>query len=124
MLDGCSNFRLLTTIVLPLSKPMLAVIALYYAVVHWNSYFNALIYLSNMELYPLQLFLRNILIIDQTIEMMGVDSDAARALERRIQMKESMKFGIIVISSLPMLILYPFLQKYFVKGVMVGAIKG
>lgn len=124
MLDGCSNVKLLLHIILPLSKPMMAVIALYYAVGHWNSYFNALIYLNNLDLYPLQLFLRNILITDQMMDMLGADSDAAQAIMRRIQLKESMKFGIIIISSLPMLLLYPFLQKYFVKGVMIGAIKG
>lgn len=124
VIDGCSNTRLFFSIVLPLSMPMVAVIMLYYVVGHWNAYFNALIYLSDEKLYPLQLFLRNILLLDQMAEMMEGDSEAMAALMRRIQLKESMKYGIVVISSLPVLILYPFLQKYFVKGVMIGAIKG
>lgn len=123
-IDGCSNTRTFFSIVLPLSKPILAVLALYYAVGHWNSYFNALIYLNNDQLYPLQIFLRNILILEDMTDMMGADSETIQMLMRRIELKEAMKFGIIVLSSLPMLILYPFLQKYFVKGVMIGAIKG
>lgn len=123
-IDGCSNTRTFFSIVLPLSKPILAVLALYYAVGHWNSYFNALIYLNNDQLYPLQIFLRNILILEDMTDMMGADSETIEMLMRRIELKEAMKFGIIVLSSLPMLILYPFLQKYFVKGVMIGAIKG
>ena len=124
VIDGCSNTRLLLRIVLPLSMPMVAVIALYYLVGHWNAYFNALIYLSNEDYYPLQLFLRNILLLDQMTEMRAGDSEAMQALMRRIQLKESMKYGIVVLSSLPVLVIYPFLQKYFVKGVMIGAIKG
>lgn len=124
VIDGCSNTRLLLRIVLPLSMPMIAVIALYYLVGHWNAYFNALIYLSNEDYYPLQLFLRNILLLDQMTEMMAGDSEAMQALMRRIQLKESMKYGIVVLSSLPVLVIYPFLQKYFVKGMMIGAIKG
>ena len=124
VIDGCGNTRLLLRIVLPLSMPMVAVIALYYLVGHWNAYFNALIYLSDEDYYPLQLFLRNILLLDQMTEMMEGDSEAMQALMRRIQLKESMKYGIVVLSSLPVLIIYPFLQKYFVKGMMIGAIKG
>ena len=124
MIDGCRNTRLFTTIVLPLSKPIIAVIALYYAVGHWNSFFNALIYLTNAKLYPLQLYLRNILIEDQMMEMMEGDSEAMEAMIRRMQLRESMKYGIVVVSSLPIIAVYPFLQKYFVKGVMIGAVKG
>lgn len=123
-IDGCSNTRLFVSIILPLSKPILAVITLYYAVGHWNAFFNALIYLSNDKLYPLQLFLRNILLEDMMVDMLGADSESVAELIRRMQMKESMKFGIVVISSLPMLLVYPFVQKYFVKGVMIGAVKG
>jgi putative aldouronate transport system permease protein len=122
--DGCSNTRLFFKIVLPLSKPIIAVLTLFYAVGHWNAFFSALIYLSDLRLYPLQLFLRNILIMDQMTDMVGLDGDAMEQVIRRMQLKESMKFGIIVVSSLPILILYPFMQKYFVKGVMIGAIKG
>jgi putative aldouronate transport system permease protein len=123
-IDGCSNTRLFFNIVLPLSKPIIAVLTLFYAVGHWNAFFQALIYLSDMKLYPLQLFLRNILIMDQMADMMGMDADAMEQVMRRLELKESMKFGIIVVSSLPVLMLYPFMQKYFVKGVMIGAIKG
>lgn len=125
MIDGCRNFRLFTQIVLPLSAPMTAVIMLYYAVGHWNSYFNALLYLSNSNLFPLQLFLRNILLEDMTQDLMSaVDSESAAEVVRRMQVKSIMKYGLVVVSSLPVLILYPFLQKYFAKGVMIGAIKG
>ena len=123
-IDGCSNTGLFMKIVMPLSMPIVAVIALYYLVGHWNAYFNALIYLSDEKLYPLQLFLRNILLQDQMTEMMEGDSEAMQALMRRLQLKESMKYGIVVLSSLPVLVIYPFLQKYFVKGMMIGAIKG
>lgn len=124
IIDGCSNTRLFLKIVIPLSAPIIAVIALYYLVGHWNAYFNALIYLNDEKLYPLQLTLRNILLMKQMTEMMEGDSEALQALMRRIQLKESMKYGIVVLSSLPVLIIYPFLQKYFVKGMMIGAIKG
>ena len=122
--DGCSDIGILLRIVLPLSKPILAVLALFYAVSHWNTYFNALIYLNNENLYPLQLFLRRILIMDQMTDMMGADPELVEQLIRRMELKDSMKFGIIVVSSLPIICVYPFIQKYFVKGVMVGAVKG
>lgn len=123
-IDGCSNLKLFIRIVLPLSKPIIAVLILFYAVGHWNSFFSALIYLSDMKLYPLQLILRNVLIMDQMVDLMGLDAEAMQELVRRMELKEAMKFGIIIVSSLPVLVLYPFLQKYFVKGVMIGAIKG
>lgn len=122
-IDGASTTRLFLQIVLPLSKPIIAVLALFCAVNHWNSYFNGLIYLSDIKYYPLQIFLRNILILDQIDSIMG-DPETAEYLIRQMQLKESVKFGIVVVSSLPVLVLYPFLQKYFVKGIMVGAIKG
>jgi putative aldouronate transport system permease protein len=123
-IDGCSNTRLFLRIVLPLSKPLIAVLVLFYAVAHWNAFFNALIYLSDTNLFPLQLFLRNILIMDQMLDMMGADAEAMEQIIRRIQLKESMKFGIIIVSSLPVLVLYPFLQKYFIKGLLLGSVKG
>lgn len=123
-IDGCSDFILFFKIILPLSAPIIAVMAMYYAVGHWNSYFNAMIYLRDTALYPLQLVLRSILLLDTTAEMIGADAEAQRELLRLQQLKESMKYGVIVISALPMLVMYPFFQKYFVKGVMVGAIKG
>lgn len=120
-IDGCSNWRFFTSIVLPLSKSILAVIALYYAVAQWNQFFSALIYLSDRKLQPLQIVLRDILINNQLIKdsMMDYEDLAEREL-----IAEYIKYGVIVVSSLPMLIIYPFLQKYFVKGVMIGAIKG
>lgn len=122
--DGCTDIGILLKIILPLSKPILAVLVLFYAVSHWNTYFNALIYLNNENLYPLQLFLRRILIMDQMTEMMGADPELVEQLIRRMELKDSMKFGIIAVSSLPIIAVYPFIQKYFVKGVMVGAVKG
>ena len=123
-IDGCSNLKLFFQIILPLSQPIIAVLILYYAVGHWNEYFNALIYLNDQNIYPLQLILRNILLLDQMFDMMDSDPEARQEMMRLLQMKESMKFGIIVLSTLPVMVLYPFLQKFFVKGIMIGAIKG
>jgi ABC-type glycerol-3-phosphate transport system permease component len=116
-LDGCGNFRFLIRIALPLSKPILAVLVLYYAVGHWNSYFNALIYLRSADRISLQLALRNILLANQ-ITSAGYDAGELARIGLTI------KYAIIVVSSLPMVVLYPFIQKYFIKGIMVGAIKG
>lgn len=120
-LDGCSDIRFMISIVLPLSKPILAVMTLYYGVVHWNSYFNALIYLRTSAKYPLQIMLRNILILNQMDSNMvaGAELDAIRQ-----GMIELIRYAIIVIASAPLLMLYPIIQKYFVKGVMIGALKG
>lgn len=123
-IDGCGDIRLFASIILPLSAPIIAVMAMFYAVTHWNAYFNAMIYLSDKALYPLQLFLRSILLLDTMNELIGADAESQREILRMAQLKESMKYGIIVVSALPMLAMYPFFQKYFVKGVMVGAIKG
>jgi putative aldouronate transport system permease protein len=123
-IDGCSNTRLFWSIVLPLSKPIIAVMALFYGVSHWNAFFNALIYLSNRDLYPLQLILREILIMNQVTDMMNMTSDQMEDMVKRMYMAEIMKYGLVVVSSLPVLIAYPFLQKYFMKGVLIGAIKG
>lgn len=119
-IDGCNNFRLLWSIVLPLSKPILAVIGLFYAVGHWNAFFNAMIYFNDERKYPLQLILRNILLQNQ-FEEMGTD---VFDLQDRVLLAESIKYAVIVVSSLPVLLLYPFIQRYFVKGVMIGALKG
>jgi putative aldouronate transport system permease protein len=120
-MDGCSNFRLLWSIVLPLSMPVIAVVTLYYAVGHWNSYFQALIYLSDRSKYPLQMFLRELLIQNQMQNMMDTDSET---MAQQAMVAESLKYAVIVVSSLPVLCLYPFLQRYFAKGVMIGAVKG
>lgn len=120
-LDGCSDFRFLLSIVLPLSKPIIAVLVMFYAVGHWNSYFGPMIYLADKELYPLQIVLRNILVQNQFDSKMMMD---VASMEQQKGLAELIKYSVIVVSSLPMLILYPFIQKHFVKGVMVGAIKG
>lgn len=118
--DGCTEFRFFFRIVLPLSGAVIAVLALYYAVGHWNSYFNAMIYLRDKELYSLQLVLRNILIANQyTDDMASLDVGADTSMKL-----QTMKYAIIVVSTVPMLIVYPFVQKHFVKGVMIGAVKG
>ncbi len=121
IVDGCNDFLFFFRIVLPLSKAIIAVLTIYYAVGHWNQFFNAIIYLRNRNKYPLQLFLREILIQNQFNEEMQIMDDNA-LIAQTIAM--SMKYGVIIVSSLPVLILYPFLQKYFMKGVMIGSIKG
>lgn len=120
-MDGCSNIKILLKVVLPLSGPVLAVMVLFYAVGHWNAYFSALLYLSDRDLYPMQLFLREILVQNQMQEMVDISDDT---LARSLMDAEAIKYAAVIVTNLPMLILYPFLQKYFVKGVMVGAIKG
>lgn len=119
-LDGCGSMRTLISIVLPLSKAILAVLVLYYGVGHWNAYFDALIYIRNEELHPLQIVLRNILLLSQTEQMGSNDV----GMGEKIKMMEGIKYSVIVVSSVPVLLLYPFVQKYFVKGVMIGAVKG
>ena len=120
-IDGCTNEMFFLKIVLPLSKAITAVIALYYAVGHWNSFFSALIYLNDQKLYPLQLILRDILIKSQILQQSITDNDTIGKQER---IAESIKYGVVIISSLPVIMIYPFIQKYFVKGVMIGSVKG
>lgn len=120
-LDGCSDIRYIWTVVLPLSKAILAVLVLYYAVGHWNSYFNALIYLKDSEKYPLQVVLRSIIIEANEDQSNMIDVDQ---LLMRQGLNNLLKYCLIVVASVPMLILYPFIQKHFVKGVMIGALKG
>lgn len=120
-LDGCSNGRFFISIVVPLSKSIIAVIALYYAVAQWNGYFNALIYLNKQHQYPLQMVLREILLSSQGVQADVTDVDAIQEMQR---IAATIKYGVIVVASLPMLMLYPFIQKYFVKGVMIGSVKG
>lgn len=121
-IDGCSDFRFFFQMALPLSKAMLAVITLFYAVGHWNGYFHALIYLNKEQQFPLQLVLRNLLLVNQ-ITSSSMTSDLM-SMADKIRIAEQLKYGIIVVSSAPLLILYPFLQRYFVQGVLVGSIKG
>jgi len=120
-LDGCNDTRFLTLIVLPLSKPVIAVLLLWAAVSNWNSYFNALIFLNSENLYPLQLVLREILVLNNvSTNSITLSPEQLKQFE---DMKTLLKYSVIVIASIPVLILYPFIQKYFVKGVMVGSIK-
>ncbi|TNJ65226.1 carbohydrate ABC transporter permease [Paenibacillus hemerocallicola] len=118
-LDGANDFTVLFRIVLPLSMPVVAVMILFYGVGHWNSWFNALIYLRTRDLYPLQLILREILITNSTDSMMTGVGGADK-----MPIGETIKYATIIVATIPILLLYPFLQKYFVKGVMIGAIKG
>ena len=118
--DGCNIFQYFFYVVLPLSKSIIAVIGLYYAVNHWNSFFNGLIYINNVKLYPLQLILRDILISGQTIDTSITDLEMIKRLE---QISRTIKYGVIIVSSLPVLMLYPLVQKHFVKGVMIGSVK-
>lgn len=122
-IDGCGNGRFFTQIVLPLSKAVMAVIALYLAVNYWNSYFNAMIFLTDENKYPLQLFLRDILLTASSAGSVnsGLDPEAALKLEL---MGQVIKYGVIVVSTVPIICVYPFIQKYFVKGVMIGSVKG
>lgn len=123
-IDGCTNQRFFFSIVLPLSKAIIAVIALYAMVSQWNTYFNAMIFLTDRTKYPLQLYLREILLTAQTYSSeatLAGDADAATKME---QMVEVVKYGVIVVSTVPIIAIYPFFQKYFVQGVMIGALKG
>ena len=117
-LDGCSPFGYLTRVVVQLSKPILAVLVLYYGVGHWNAYFNAMIYLKDQDLWPLTLFLREILINSVVDPTMLTDVSAAEAARG---LTDLLKYAVIVVASVPMLCIYPFVQKYFVQGVMIGA---
>lgn len=121
-LDGCSDFNYMIKVLLPLSGPIVAVIALYTAVGIWNSYFNALIYLTKQELYPLQLFLRNILTLGKNINIDEVEN--IEEIQDMIGLSNLMKYAVIVVASVPVMVIYPFVQRFFVKGVVVGSIKG
>ena len=119
-IDGCSDFRLCAMIVFPLSGPVIAVLTLYYGLEHWIGYFNAMLYLNNRDYQPLQIFLREILLQNQTLDM-SADLESLQANE---MLKRTIKYSLIVVASLPMLVIYPFLQKFFAQGVMIGSIKG
>jgi len=118
-LDGASELRILWTIVLPLAKPLIAVIALMYAIMQWNSYFDALLYLRDADLQPLQLVLRGLLVLND----MGGGGDVSEQLRRR-ELADLLRYSTVVIATVPMLVAYPFVAKYFNKGIMVGAVKG
>lgn len=120
-MDGCNDFRFFFSFVLPLSKAVIAVIGLQYAVGHWNAYFSPMIYLRDTEKYPLQIFLREILVLSQMDASDYVDEETAVAIQG---MRDLIKYSLIVVSTVPILCVYPFIQKYFVKGVMIGSLKG
>jgi len=120
-IDGCNDFLFLYRMVIPLSKAVIAVVTLYYAVGHWNSYFNAFLYLNDPDMKPLQIVLREILILNSINQEQLLLADETIAQQG---MAELLKYAIIIVSSLPVLIMYPFVQRYFIKGVMIGSIKG
>ena len=121
-LDGCGELRYLWQIVLPLTVPILMVVGLYYAVGIWNSYFDAMIYMTTRSKMPLSVFLRDILILNDSSDMTAaMDPDALVSLQER---QNVMKYALIMVSSVPMFLLYPFVQRYFIKGVMIGSVKG
>ena len=122
-IDGASDLKVFMQIVLPLAKPIIAIMILFYAVGIWNAYFDSLIYLQTQSRFPLQLVLRNIM-TSSRIQASMIDSAAAKDRGGQLALVEVMKYAVIVFSSLPLLILYPFIQKYFVRGLMIGAVKG
>ena len=123
-IDGASVLRTFTTIVLPVSKALMGVMVLYFAVAHWNSYFNAMVYTYDESLQPLQLVLRKLLILQESSAEMLAAAGADEFAAQQQQIAALIKYAVIVVSSLPLLILYPFLQRYFDKGVMLGSLKG
>ena len=121
-LDGCSEFKFFTKIVVPLSTPIIAVLCLWVAIGLWNGYFNPLIYINSEDKYPLQLILRRILLMAQVD--FGNSAVDPRVVMENQYLSQMLRYGTIIISSLPLMLIYPFVQKYFVKGVMIGAVKG
>ena len=123
IIDGCTNTRLLLGIILPLSKAVISVLLLWYAVAHWNSYFNALLYLRDKNKFPLQLVLRDVLVLSRPLDM-GTTADELQTYAEQIKRAELLKYAIIVAANLPLLMIYPFIQKYFAQGIMIGSVKG
>ncbi|MFD0617108.1 carbohydrate ABC transporter permease [Paenibacillus sp. GCM10027629] len=125
-IDGCTNMRMFVKIILPLSTPIIAVMALFYGVGHWNSYFSAMIYLNDAAKYPLQLVLRQILVLQEMAAQGGgaMDMATASALNNKAEVAALMKYSVIIVATLPIIAVYPFLQRYFVQGVMIGSVKG
>jgi putative aldouronate transport system permease protein len=121
-LDGCTNFQLFIKVVLPLALPFVSVITLFYSMGHWNSYFQALIYITNRKMWPLQMILREILVQVQMDSMMQIAMDEGYA--DRMIIREGLKYSTVVVASLPLLLVYPFLQRFFKEGILVGALKG
>ena len=126
VIDGASFFRIFWEIVIPLSKPIIAVMALFYGIGHWNQYFGALLYIDDRSKYPLQMILREILVVQDLSSnpTMSMSKEMAKFLYSQQQLAQVIKYGVMIVSTLPIIIIYPFLQKYFVKGVMIGSVKG
>ena len=122
LLDGANTAQMLWRVILPLVKPTLAVLVLYYAIGHWNDYFSALIFLKDKELMPLQTILRDVLITGK-IDMASSGMEM-EAVIQKLKTAQTLKYSVIVVSTVPLMLVYPFIQKYFVKGIMLGAVKG
>lgn len=122
-IDGASHLRIFFQLIIPLSAPIIAVMALFYGVGHWNQYFGALIYLQDRALWPLQLFLREILIQQKMMTELMQQRGVVEALQEHARIADVIKYAVMIISSAPLLIVYPFLQRFFVKGMMIGSIK-
>ena len=124
-LDGCGNTKFFIYVVLPLSGAITAILFLYYGVGHWNNYFSALLYITDREKWPLQMELRNILLLNSIGNTSKAMTEAELKEKERLEaLKEMMKYSLIIISSIPVLVIYPFVQRHFVKGVMIGSVKG
>lgn len=124
VIDGATDFQLFTRIILPLSKPIIAVMALFYGVGHWNNFFSALLYIDDRKKYPLQMILREILVQQDLSSNPTISQSQAQYLHSQQQLSAILKYGVMIVASVPIIIVYPFLQKYFVQGVMIGSIKG
>ncbi|MCM3747712.1 carbohydrate ABC transporter permease [Paenibacillus pasadenensis] len=125
-IDGASTTRLFFTVIIPLSMPIIAVMSLFYGVAQWNSYFSALIYLNDEARYPLQMVLRQILVLQQMSAATGgmIEGSTAEAMNNKAELASLVKYAVIIVSTLPIIVVYPFLQRYFVQGVMIGSVKG
>lgn len=124
-IDGCNVFQRFFKIILPLSAPIIAVMALFYGVGRWNSYFSEMMYLRDSSLYPLQVYLREILVtVQMNASSTMASGDELRTMAEQAKIASVMKYGVMIVATLPVIIIYPFLQKYFVKGIMVGSVKG
>ena len=122
-LDGANTAQYLLRIVIPLSNPVIAVVGLYYGVSHWNNYYNALVYIYNQDLFPLQSQLRDILMTNQLLDSSGNSPDLA-LVEQMLKLDQTLKYSAIIAAAIPVLCIYPFIQKFFVKGIMIGCVKG
>lgn len=127
VIDGATNMDIFTKVVIPLSKPIIAVMALFYGVGHWNNFFSALLYMDDRSKYPLQMILREILVqqdMSSNPSIGSMTTDQAQFLHSQQQLSAILKYGVMIVATLPIIMVYPFLQKYFVQGVMIGSIKG